>query len=52
VKFQEELRDSPWFGPETKFTVSTTDVPDTAGTLRRNIAAFQIEMVLEKPLPL
>ncbi len=52
VKFQEELKDSPWFGPETKFTVSTTDVPESAGTMRRNIAAFQIELVLEKPLPL
>jgi type IV pilus assembly protein PilM len=52
VKFQEELKDSPWFGPETKFTVSTTDVPDTTGAMRRNVAAFQIELVLEKPLPL
>lgn len=53
VRFQEELKESPWFSPETRFTVSITDLAPTGTTgMLQSVAAFMIEIVLEEPLPL
>lgn len=53
VQFQDTLKESDLFGPDTRFSLSITDLgSEAADSQVKSIAVFQIEIVLQEPVKL
>jgi len=53
VQFQENLEQAGLFSPETRFSLSITDlVKEGQADMRKSISTFQIEIVLKEPVTL